>query len=70
VLAAPVAADVAARCREAHLVLNAVAPDVLRIAPPLTISAAEVETAMGILADAIAAAVPTGTGHTRKKADA
>ncbi len=57
VLAAPVAADVAARCRAERLVLNAVAPDVLRLAPPLTISAEEVEIALNILIPAIEAAV-------------
>jgi acetylornithine/N-succinyldiaminopimelate aminotransferase len=57
VLAAPVAAEVASRCRQNRLVLNAVAPDVLRIAPPLNIDAAEVETALGIIAAAIAAAM-------------
>jgi acetylornithine/N-succinyldiaminopimelate aminotransferase len=70
VLAAPVAADVAARCRDARLVLNAVAPDVLRIAPPLTISAAEVETALGILNDAITAAAAAAAERTTTKADA
>ncbi len=61
VLAAPVAAEVAARCRAHRLVLNAVAPDVLRIAPPLTISAEEVETALGIIIPAIEAVVPAAT---------
>jgi len=57
VLSGPVAADVATRCRDAHLVLNNVAPDVLRIAPPLNISATEVGTALGIITAAITAAV-------------
>ncbi len=64
VLAAPVAAEVASRCRQNRLILNAVAPDVLRIAPPLNIDAAEVETALGIIAAAIAAAMAaTVTGE-------
>jgi len=54
VLRDPIAADVAAHCRSKRLILNAVASDVLRIAPPLTISAAEVETALGIITSAIA----------------
>ena len=63
-LAAPVAAEVAARCRAERLVLNAVAPDVVRIAPPLTISADEVETALGIMIPAIVAAVTAATHET------
>ncbi len=67
VLAAPVAADVAARCRAARLVVNAVAPDVLRLAPPLNVSAEEVDIALGILRAAITEAVvavssTTGSG--------
>lgn len=64
VLARPVAAEVAARCRSERLVLNAVAPDVLRIAPPLTITAEEVETALGIIIPAIVAAVAAATPGT------
>jgi len=64
VLAAPVAADVAARCRAQRLVLNAVAQDVLRIAPPLTISADEVEAALGIIIPAIEAAVSAAGPRT------
>jgi acetylornithine/N-succinyldiaminopimelate aminotransferase len=56
VLAAPVAADVAQRCRAAHLVVNAVAPDVLRLAPPLNVSIEEVDLALEILGTAIAEA--------------
>jgi acetylornithine aminotransferase len=53
VLAAPVAADVAQRCRAARLVVNAVAPDVLRLAPPLNVSIEEVDLALEILGTAI-----------------
>jgi len=56
VLAAPVAADVAARCRAERLIVNAVGADVIRLAPPLTVSAAEVEQALGVLDRAISAA--------------
>jgi len=61
VLAAPVASEVAERCRAQHLVLNAVAPDVLRLAPPLTISAQEVDAALAIIIPAITAAVTEAT---------
>ena len=54
-LAAPVAAALEAACRERHLVVNAVAADVLRLAPPLTVSREEVDTAVGVIADALAA---------------
>jgi len=56
VLAAPVAADVAARCRAERLIVNAVGADVIRLAPPLTVSAAEVEQALGVLDRAISGA--------------
>jgi len=64
VLSRPIAAEVASRCRSQRLVLNAVAPDVLRIAPPLTISAEEVEIALSIIIPAIVeatAATASGT---------
>jgi len=67
VLSAPVAADVAARCRDARLIVNAVAPDVVRIAPPLNVTAEEVDIALGIMGAAIAesvAAAPSTTGST------
>ena len=57
VLAAPVAADVAQRCRAARLVVNAVAPDVLRLAPPLNVSIEEVDIALEILGTAITEAI-------------
>jgi acetylornithine/N-succinyldiaminopimelate aminotransferase len=50
------AGDVAARCREERLIVNAVGPDVIRLAPPLTLSASEADTALGILGRAIEAA--------------
>jgi acetylornithine/N-succinyldiaminopimelate aminotransferase len=56
VLAGPFAAQVVAECRAHRLIINAVAPDVLRLAPPLTISAAEVADALQRLTDAITAA--------------
>ncbi|MFU8839090.1 MAG: acetylornithine transaminase [Nitriliruptoraceae bacterium] len=52
---APVAAEVEAACRDRHLLVNAVAPDVLRLAPPLTISREEVDLALATIADALRA---------------
>ncbi len=52
-LSAPVAAEVEAACRDRFLLLNAVAPDVVRLAPPLTISRAEVDQAVDLLGQAV-----------------
>ena len=41
---------VAMRCLEAGLVVNAVTPTALRLAPPLLVSDAEIDEAVGILA--------------------
>ncbi|MEX0953302.1 MAG: acetylornithine transaminase [Nitriliruptoraceae bacterium] len=41
-------------CARRHLVVNAVAPDVLRLAPPLTITDAQVDDALERLDDALA----------------
>lgn len=60
-LDAPVAAEVEAACRDRHLLVNAVAPDVLRLAPPLTISREEVDLALATIADALRA-VAAGPG--------
>ena len=70
VLSAPIAGEVAALCRAERLILNAVAPDVLRIAPPLTIDANEVEQALGILEGAIIAAAAAAVEATTEKVDA
>ena len=49
------AVDVASRALEEHqLVVNAVRPDAIRLAPPLSVSAAEVDEAMQRLARALA----------------
>jgi acetylornithine/N-succinyldiaminopimelate aminotransferase len=56
VLSGPFAARVVAECRERRLVVNAVGPDVLRLAPPLTIGADEVADALARLTAAITAA--------------
>lgn len=58
-LSSPTAAASADRARDGGLLVNAVAADVVRIAPPLTVSAAECDRAMEILAHAI-----TTTGNT------
>jgi acetylornithine/N-succinyldiaminopimelate aminotransferase len=53
-LGAPVAAAVEAACRERHLVVNAVAADVLRLAPPLTVSREEIDAAVAVITEALA----------------
>jgi len=52
-LAAPVAAEIEAACRDRFLLVNAVGPDVVRLAPPLTISRAEIDQACDLLAQAV-----------------
>lgn len=47
------APPVASRCRERGLLLNAVRPHTLRLAPPLTVSAPEVDAALIILRDVL-----------------
>ncbi len=49
VLAEPVAAQVMALAREAGFIVNAVAPDALRLAPPLVIEANELDTFVAAL---------------------
>jgi acetylornithine/N-succinyldiaminopimelate aminotransferase len=56
VLHAPAAATVEARARDGGLLVNAVKPDVLRLAPPLILTEADVDEALPILADAFEAA--------------
>jgi acetylornithine/N-succinyldiaminopimelate aminotransferase len=53
-LDAPVAAEVQAACRRRFLIVNAVAPDVVRLAPPLTVERAEVDLALAGLGEALA----------------
>jgi acetylornithine/N-succinyldiaminopimelate aminotransferase len=53
-LGAPVAAAVETACRERHLVVNAVAADVLRLAPPLTVSREEIDAAVAVITEALA----------------
>ncbi len=49
VLRAPVAAEAMARAREAGFLVNAVAPKAIRLAPPLVIEAAELDTFVAAL---------------------
>ena len=48
-----VAARVEAACQERFLIVNAVAPNVVRLAPPLTVSRHEVDSALAVLAEAL-----------------
>lgn len=43
-----------AACRERGLICNVVKPNVLRLVPPLTVSAEEIDAAAGIIGDALA----------------
>ena len=54
-LAAPVAAAVAAACQERFLVVNAVGPATIRLAPPLVLGDDEVALALRGIEDAVAA---------------
>jgi acetylornithine/succinyldiaminopimelate/putrescine aminotransferase len=47
------AKDVAQRCLERGLILNAVTPTALRLAPPLLVSDAEIDEALAIVGDAL-----------------
>ncbi len=54
VLEAPLAKEVEAAARAAGVLVNAAAPDVIRLAPPLTLTADEVTEGVIVLASAIA----------------
>jgi acetylornithine aminotransferase len=56
VLDAPVAPVVEARARDGGLLVNAVKPDVVRLAPPLILTEADVDEALPVLAGALEAA--------------
>ncbi len=62
VLAEPIAKAVEAAARDAGVLVNAAAPDVIRAAPPLNITPDEVAHGIGILAAAIAAVRPQQEG--------
>jgi acetylornithine/N-succinyldiaminopimelate aminotransferase len=53
-LGAEVAAQVQAACRRRYLIVNAVAPDVVRLAPPLTVERSEIDLALAALSEALA----------------
>ncbi len=62
-LDAAVAVAVEAACRQRFLIVNAVGPDLVRVAPPLTVNDEEIELGVGVISDAleaVAAASPTG----------
>jgi acetylornithine/succinyldiaminopimelate/putrescine aminotransferase len=48
-----IAPDVASRCLDGGLVLNAVTPTALRLAPPLVVTDEEIDEAVAILARAL-----------------
>lgn len=54
-LDAPVARDVEAACRDRFLLVNAVAPHVLRLAPPLIAEPSDTALALAVLRDALEA---------------
>lgn len=55
----PVAAALQQACEDRFLIVNAVGPDVLRLAPPLTVTNDEIDLALAVLADALAAVPST-----------
>jgi acetylornithine/succinyldiaminopimelate/putrescine aminotransferase len=57
----PVAKDVTARALDAGLVVNAVTESAVRLAPPLLVSSAEIEEALAILGQVLAA---SGVAHS------
>jgi acetylornithine/N-succinyldiaminopimelate aminotransferase len=59
VLTAPVAAAAEAALREAGFLVNAAAPDVLRLAPPLVVTAAQVDAFLAALPAALGTAAAT-----------
>ena len=60
VLAQPVAKDAEAALRERGVLVNAVAPAVLRLAPPLVLTDADVARFLRVLPDALDAVPPAG----------
>ncbi len=62
-LDADVAVEVEAGCRERFLIVNAVAPDLVRLAPPLTVSDEEIELAVAVIAGALEAVARRRAGR-------
>jgi acetylornithine/N-succinyldiaminopimelate aminotransferase len=70
VLTRPVAAQVEAAARRAGVLVNAVQPDAIRLAPPLVLSAAEADQAVAALSVAVAEVESAATvGATNASAD-
>jgi predicted acetylornithine/succinylornithine family transaminase len=63
-LSEPMAKEVAAEALAAGLLVNAVRPDAVRVAPPLLVSDAEVDAALGILAGILGARHAAATAAT------
>ncbi len=64
-LDAPVAASLEQACRDRLLITNAVAADVLRLAPPLVVTADEVDLAVAAIAEAAEAVADDATCEER-----
>jgi len=63
-LTQPVAAAVAARALDGGLLVNAVRPDAVRVAPPLLVTDAEIDAALAILAVALSDALTGAQSET------
>jgi acetylornithine/N-succinyldiaminopimelate aminotransferase len=61
-LEAPVAKEAAAWALAHGLLVNPVRPDAIRVAPPLLVRDDEIDTALGILGDALTASLPGAGG--------
>ena len=61
-LEAPVAKDAAALALGRGLLVNAVRPDAIRVAPPLLVRDDEIDAALGILAGALGDALAATSG--------
>jgi acetylornithine/N-succinyldiaminopimelate aminotransferase len=57
----PVASEVVAACRDRFLIVNAVGPDVVRLAPPLTVARQEIDLALAAVAEALTHVAETTT---------
>jgi acetylornithine/N-succinyldiaminopimelate aminotransferase len=70
VLEQPIAKGAEQAARDAGVLVNAPAPDVIRLAPPLIIGAAEAEHAIAVLARVIAEVGATPPGRDDEESDA
>ena len=62
-LRAPVAKEVAAWALAHGLLVNAVRPDAVRVAPPLLVRDDEIDAALGVLGQALTASLPDPDGR-------